>query len=96
MIRRSHIFFVGQVQGVGFRYTASQLAARFQLSGWVRNLTDGRVEMIVEGLSDTVDDFVQSLIETTHGNVTDLTRSQVRIEDQIDGFEIRPTATNHR
>lgn len=49
---RKHIYFSGHVQGVGFRYTVIQLARRFHLTGWVRNLYDGRVEMEVQGKSE--------------------------------------------
>ena len=41
------VFYTGRVQGVGFRYTVRQLAAGYEVSGWVKNLTDGRVEMLV-------------------------------------------------
>ena len=41
------IFYSGRVQGVGFRYTTKQLAAEFDVTGWVRNLPDGRVELLV-------------------------------------------------
>src|SRR5688572_25537300 len=41
------VFYSGRVQGVGFRYTAKQLAAGFDVTGWVRNLPDGRVELLV-------------------------------------------------
>ena len=43
------IFYSGRVQGVGFRYTAKTVAAGFEISGIVRNLSDGRVELIAEG-----------------------------------------------
>ena len=46
---RRHIYFSGQVQGVGFRYRSAGLARSFGLSGWVRNLADGRVEMEAQG-----------------------------------------------
>ncbi len=46
---RKHIFFSGQVQGVGFRYSALYLARPLELTGWVKNLWDGRVEMEVQG-----------------------------------------------
>jgi acylphosphatase len=41
------IFYSGRVQGVGFRYTAKRIASGFEVTGWVRNLNDGRVEMQV-------------------------------------------------
>jgi len=46
---RKHIFFSGQVQGVGFRYRAIHLARPLGLTRWARNLRDGRVEMEVQG-----------------------------------------------
>lgn len=46
---RQHIVFSGRVQGVGFRYTACYLAGPLGLTGWVKNLWDGNVEMEVQG-----------------------------------------------
>ena len=43
------VYYSGRVQGVGFRYTVKQVAAGFEVSGTVRNLSDGRVELVVEG-----------------------------------------------
>ena len=48
-MHRRTCYFSGRVQGVGFRYTVKQLAAGFELAGTVRNLLDGRVELIAEG-----------------------------------------------
>ena len=44
-----HILFSGQVQGVGFRYTAHRTAGRYNVTGFVRNLPDGDVEMLAQG-----------------------------------------------
>ena len=41
-----HVFYTGRVQGVGFRYAVRQVASGYEVSGWVRNLTDGRVELL--------------------------------------------------
>lgn len=46
---RTHVFYSGRVQGVGFRYTAERLALELGLVGWVKNLSDGRVELVCEG-----------------------------------------------
>lgn len=48
MIRRYYIFH-GRVQGVGFRITCYQIAMRLGLTGWVRNLSDGTVEVCAQG-----------------------------------------------
>src|SRR5471030_2081507 len=47
--RRMKVFYSGRVQGVGFRYTARTVAAGFEITGYVRNLPDGRVELVAEG-----------------------------------------------
>ena len=53
-IRRVHVYVSGRVQGVGFRYALYHEAARLNLSGWVRNRPDGRVEAAFEGDEDAV------------------------------------------
>lgn len=49
MKKRLHIYYSGTVQGVGFRWTAESIAADLGLCGWVKNLSDGRVEILCEG-----------------------------------------------
>ena len=58
---RKHIFFSGRVQGVGFRYRSSYLAQSMGLTGWVKNLWDGRVEMEVQGESTSIQKFLAQL-----------------------------------
>ena len=48
-MKQAHVFYSGIVQGVGFRFFVHHTAAALGLSGWVRNLRDGRVEILVEG-----------------------------------------------
>lgn len=55
------VLFQGHVQGVGFRYAAHGLAQRFAVTGHVRNLPDGRVEMVAEGALAEVDRFVSAV-----------------------------------
>jgi acylphosphatase len=56
-----NIIFSGQVQGVGFRYTARDIARGLGLQGSVRNLPDGRVELIAEGPEAVIEDLVRQL-----------------------------------
>ena len=63
MRQQAHVFYSGRVQGVGFRYTAESLARQFAVIGWVRNLPDGRVEMIAEGPSADVRFFLSALAQ---------------------------------
>lgn len=53
-IERAHVWVAGRVQGVYFRASARAEAERLGLSGWVRNLPDGRVEAVFEGAPDAV------------------------------------------
>ncbi|MDP7051987.1 MAG: acylphosphatase [Verrucomicrobiota bacterium] len=46
---RLHVYYQGRVQGVGFRWTVREVAMGFDVTGWIRNLSDGRVELVAEG-----------------------------------------------
>jgi len=54
---RITIFYSGRVQGVGFRYTTKQVALGFEVTGTVRNLPDGRVELVAEGPREELEAF---------------------------------------
>jgi acylphosphatase len=56
-----HVFYSGHVQGVGFRYTARRVAQHHVVAGMVRNLPDGRVELVAEGDGAEVDSFLDGL-----------------------------------
>lgn len=58
---RAHIFVKGRVQGVGFRWFVEDEANARGLTGWVRNLWDGRVEAMVEGYRDVIEDLIRAL-----------------------------------
>ena len=63
---RKHIIFYGRVQGVGFRYYAVQKANQLGLTGWVKNLYDGSVEMEVEGQEKLIDQLIIFLQNRTY------------------------------
>jgi acylphosphatase len=60
---RMVVFYSGHVQGVGFRYTAKSVAAGFEVTGTVRNLLDGRVELIAEGAREELQAFARAIRE---------------------------------
>ncbi|HEY0073770.1 MAG TPA: acylphosphatase [Abditibacteriaceae bacterium] len=60
-MKRLHIFYSGRVQGVGFRYTVQETAQPLGLVGWVRNLRDGRVEVLAEGDEKTLNTFLLAM-----------------------------------
>lgn len=55
------IFYSGNVQGVGFRYTVKSVAAGYEVTGYVRNLPDGRVELVAEGSKEELEAFRQGI-----------------------------------
>ena len=66
--KRLLIRYSGQVQGVGFRFTVKCLARGFEVTGIVKNLMDGRVEMIAEGQKDELDAFRQEIQRSELGH----------------------------
>jgi acylphosphatase len=58
---RAHIHFYGTVQGVGFRYTCLSFAKELSLTGWVKNLSDGSVQTIVEGPREKIEELLSKL-----------------------------------
>ena len=68
MIRRT-VHFSGNVQGVGFRYTARSVAKDFKVVGYVRNLPDGRVELAAEGDQAEVGRLIDAILEKMEGFV---------------------------
>ena len=60
-LKRLHIFYSGRVQGVGFRFTVETTAVALRLTGWVRNLRDGRVEAVVEGQEPKLHEFLEHM-----------------------------------
>jgi acylphosphatase len=57
-------FYEGRVQGVGFRWTVKNLARGFDVTGWVRNLPDGRVELLAQGEPEEVTAFLDAMSES--------------------------------
>ena len=64
---RVRIFYSGRVQGVGFRYTAEKLALDLRLVGWVKNLPDGRVELVCEGSKEVLELLLKQIGESALG-----------------------------
>ena len=65
----AHIFYAGRVQGVGFRFTVQRMAKKNGLKGWVKNLSDGRVEVLVEGAKHDIEILCDDLDEHFKGYI---------------------------
>jgi acylphosphatase len=83
------IFYSGLVQGVGFRYTAKTVAAGFEVVGTVRNLPDGRVELIGEGDRGELEAFRDAIRGAgLAGFVRDECVSWGEVKNEFHGFDI--------
>lgn len=68
-VERREIYYAGRVQGVGFRYMTLRLAERFSVTGYVENLPDGRVRLIVEGERSEIDSLQSAIAESMTGHI---------------------------
>lgn len=90
---RLHAYITGLVQGVGFRYYVIQVAKEYHLKGWVRNLYDGRVEVLAEGPHDDLNRLLGDLRRgPISANVTDVDYEITNARGEFDGFYVRYTA----
>jgi len=83
-----HVIFTGRVQGVGFRFTALGAANRYRLTGFVRNVRDGSVEMLAQGNSADIDNCVREIEESFAGYITETKTEDVSFSPQLKNFKI--------
>ena len=88
MMVAKQIIFLGRVQGVGFRFTAHRIANRHQLTGFVRNLHDGSVEMLAQGPAQDIDDCIAEVKQTFAGYIREAKITELPPNPQYTDFKI--------
>ncbi len=83
-----HIIFIGRVQGVGFRFTVFNIANRHELTGFVRNLPNGTVEMLAQGCTETIDDCIRDIEEEFNGYIRETKIEEIPPNPQYKDFKI--------
>ncbi len=87
-MKRYYIVFSGRVQGVGFRYTVTNIAKKLHLTGWIRNMVNGNVEMEVQGEQSAINQLLDHLIHKSRWIVIeDYSIKELSIKEESD-FEI--------
>src|SRR5947209_12040002 len=87
---RRRVHYSGRVQGVGFRFTSQRLANDYAVSGYVRNLPDGRVELVAQGEPAVLDRFLAAVRSETGGRIhSETTDTQPPAPSESQGFVIR-------
>ena len=89
MKKRLKILFSGMVQGVGFRFTAERIARHFDVTGYVRNLPNGKVELIAEGDEEILEDFLKAVSESSMASyIRDIQSEWSEAEGRFKAFGI--------
>lgn len=89
MNRRLHAYFSGDVQGVGFRFTAQRAADSLGLNGWVANRRDGRVELVCEGRDELIKDLLKKLDGVFRSYISDRDVEWSDATGEFSSFDIR-------
>jgi acylphosphatase len=90
VIASIQVFYEGNVQGVGFRYSVKQIAKGFDVTGSVRNLPDGRVELLATGEEDEVRAYVEAIGQSElRAHIKKHSEAPLIDPPAFRGFEIR-------
>ena len=88
--KQIHIFVTGRVQGVFFRQSTKVMAIKNNAKGWVRNLDDGRVEIVAQGETQDIDNLAHwCKTGPANSRVDEFELSEENISDKIETFEVR-------
>jgi acylphosphatase len=85
---RVRVLYSGRVQGVGFRYTAAAVARGLPVAGFVRNLGDGRVEMVAEGERAALESLLGNVRSRMAGGIGGEETAWVAASEEFSGFRI--------
>jgi acylphosphatase len=88
-IHRRSCYFAGHVQGVGFRYTVKNIALRHDVRGYVRNTDDGRVELVMEGSEQEMDQLVAEVRDRMIDYIRDVQTNTLPATGEFSHFAIR-------
>jgi len=88
MNKQYEVYYAGRVQGVGFRVNAQQIARRYSVTGFVRNLPDGRVHLVAEGTDDEVKQLLEDIADSMAGNITSAPTQSRAATGKYVGFSI--------
>jgi len=88
-LHRRTCYFSGRVQGVGFRYTVHNLAMPHNVKGYVRNLPDGRVELVMEGPDGDMDAVVDAIRQKMGQFIRQVDTQTEPASHSFSGFSIK-------
>ncbi|MGM0436509.1 MAG: acylphosphatase [Bacillota bacterium] len=83
------LYLYGMVQGVGMRFTITQIAKKVGVKGFVKNLSDGSVEIVAQGEAHKVDDFIKRAKNARTGNITETSLETLDTDKTFNGFNVQ-------
>lgn len=84
-MKQAHVLYSGRVQGVGFRFSALSWAQELDICGWVKNLPDGKVELLARGQEEKLDKFLKNIASDFSRYIHD-----TKVEfSQVDSSELK-------
>ena len=86
--QQRRLLYSGHVQGVGFRYTTQSIARGYDVVGTVRNLSDGRVELVVEATPATIEALLLAIEDQFGGHIREVTSDTLPATGNYTRFEI--------
>ncbi len=88
MKKQVNIYYTGRVQGIGFRFTTQRLANSLGVSGWVKNLSDGRVEIVAQAEEEALKEFLAKILECFSSYIKDTEISCLPASDEFKDFGV--------
>ena len=89
MNKQVHVYYTGHVQGVGFRFTVQEIADDLGIYGWVKNLPDGRVEVMAEGNESSLNGFLDRIKQSFSNYIHNADIDWQKKATGFSGFEIK-------
>jgi acylphosphatase len=88
MRKQVRLFYSGRVQGIGFRYTVLGIARQQKVYGWIKNLDDGRVEILAQASEDVLKNFLQEINQRFFGYIKDLSTEWLPANGELSDFQV--------
>jgi len=88
-MERRRVHYSGHVQGVGFRYTVRSIARQYPVTGFVQNLSDGRVVLVAEGDATELDRFLSDVSSTMQGYIRTAEPETIAATGEFRTFDVR-------
>lgn len=83
------VIYSGRVQGVGFRYTTSRISKKYDVTGFVKNLSDGTVELVACGTPEEVNRFLESIATHFYQHIEDMVARDIDDPGEYNRFKIQ-------